>query len=229
MLLKELPVDSGVDSVRLPSPWSEILEKEREAAVSAQQQRLANEFHDLVDNHLSCVSLLLAAARLNLREGDEKNLLRLAEQGIGDCRRDLRRRTAGFGARTLNGRDLVTVLSLYASDCTAIFGIPVLFSCTGTTRSLWENVRVAIFRITQEATSNALCRARPTAVSIELTFAEEGVGLKISDNGIGVDVARASSELAFRKMQNHAAAIGAELAILKPADQGTQVVMTISR
>jgi signal transduction histidine kinase len=216
-------VNGEVDSVALPSPCSEILEKEREAAVSAQQHGLANEFQALVDNHLSCVSLLLAAARLNLREGDEENLLRLAEKGIGDCRRDLRRRTVVLGPRTLNGRDLLSALSLYANDCTEIFGIPVSFSYTGVARSLPDNVQVAIFRITQEAVSNALCRARPTAVAIELTFAEDGVGLKISNNGT-----RTSSEVALKKIQHCASAIGAELAILKPAERGTQVVMTIS-
>ena len=221
-------MNSGTDSVRLPSPHSEILEKGRVAAMCAEQERLANEFHDRVDGHLSCVSLLLAAARVNLREGDEKNLLRLAERGLGDCRRDLRRRSAGLAPRTLIGRDLLTALSLYAADCTAIFVAPVSFSCTGTPRSLPENEQVAIFRITQEAVGNALYRARATVVSIELTFAEDGVGLKISDNGSRLDARRVSSVLAFKKIQSSASAIGAELAILKSAKRGTQVVMTIS-
>jgi signal transduction histidine kinase len=221
-------MNSQIESVHLPLPWSEILERERRAASHAERQYLTNEFQTSVESHLSCVSLLLSAARQLLPNGYEKNLVRSAERGIREFRRDVQRRTECLPHHPVDDHGLVAALSEYAQQCTATFGIPTLFSSTGEDPGLPQNVQLIIFRVAQEAVTNALRHALASAISIELTLATDGAGLKVSDNGTGFDANRTEIGFGIKTMRQWAAEIGAEFTVVSRPGHGTQVVMIIA-
>lgn len=221
-------MSSQIQSEHAASSWSDILERGRRAADDAQRQHLANEFQTSVESHLSCVSLLLAAARHLLPDGHEKSLVRSAERGIREFRRDVQRRAACLPEYSVNEGGLVAALSEYAEQCSTTFGIPIVFSWAGDGPGLPQNVQLIIFRAAQEAVTNALRHSLASAVSIELTLATDGAGLKVSDDGLGFDATRAETGLGIKMIRECAAEIGAEFAVISRPGYGTQVIMSIA-
>jgi signal transduction histidine kinase len=91
-------------------------------------------------------------------------------------------------------------------------------------------VELAVYRIANEAVSNAMSHARASAVSITAAVSRNSISLEIADDGVGLrdlEARRASSRghLGLTSMRRRAQAIGAELSILGSAT-GTRVVLT---
>jgi signal transduction histidine kinase len=89
-------------------------------------------------------------------------------------------------------------------------------------------VQQDLLRIAQEAISNAIRHARPTAISVSLRRNPPNLVLKIKDNGSGIADGRSSGEgFGFANMRTRAKNIGAELDIRSSAGSGTSVVVRL--
>jgi signal transduction histidine kinase len=100
---------------------------------------------------------------------------------------------------------------------------------------LSEQVRLALFRIYQEALNNIIRHAQARHIWIRLRLNEKHVSLEIQDDGRGFEVPKRRVELA---RQGHlglvgaterSEAIGGELRILSTPGQGTLIEITIPR
>jgi signal transduction histidine kinase len=91
-----------------------------------------------------------------------------------------------------------------------------------------------VYRIVQEACENSLRYAQGTKLSISGTLAENQIGLRVSDDGVGLDP---STTLNFNDLLTHrhfglagmherASVIGAELHITSKPKEGTQIYLT---
>ena len=63
-------------------------------------------------------------------------------------------------------------------------GLPARFSSSGTPRELASAVRLALYRVTQEALTNVRKHARPDRVEVRLDYLPEVVSLTVEDYGI---------------------------------------------
>jgi signal transduction histidine kinase len=82
-----------------------------------------------------------------------------------------------------------------------------------------------VFRIAQEALTNALKHGKPSTVTVSLDADDKGILLRIADDGIGFpepsDKTPAGSGL--RIMRYRAAALGATLTVSAARPKGTEV------
>jgi len=60
-------------------------------------------------------------------------------------------------------------------------GVPGRFSATGAPRELASAVRLALYRVTQEALTNVRKHARPTRVEVSLSYLDDELTLTIED------------------------------------------------
>ncbi|MCI0473797.1 MAG: ATP-binding protein, partial [Ignavibacteria bacterium] len=67
-------------------------------------------------------------------------------------------------------------------------GLEIEFSSHGLFENLSEKIRIFLYRITQEALTNALKHSRATHIHLYLTETNEHLVLIIEDNGIGFDL-----------------------------------------
>jgi signal transduction histidine kinase len=87
------------------------------------------------------------------------------------------------------------------------------------------DVKVAYYRITQEALNNISRHARATRATIELTSTGTELVLTIADNGRGFDVDLAAPErMGLSIMRERAATIQAKLTIDSIIDGGTTII-----
>ncbi|ALN74567.1 GAF domain-containing sensor histidine kinase [Aureimonas sp. AU20] len=95
----------------------------------------------------------------------------------------------------------------------------------GAADHLSETLRVALFRIVQEAVNNAAHHAEPSLIEVELRREGEALAIEVRDDGIGfASLAQRKRVGGIRNMQTRARLVGASFAIGRRGDrQGTLV------
>jgi signal transduction histidine kinase len=87
------------------------------------------------------------------------------------------------------GGSLRTHAERFTREFSAVSGIPVELDVSGSGPAPDADTVDDFMRVLREALSNVWRHARATSVLVEVVFESEGVGLTVSDNGIGFDPA----------------------------------------
>jgi two-component system sensor histidine kinase UhpB len=198
-----------------------------------ERRRLARELHDDTIQSLIALNQRIQLAQLSLNGQPAADQLVEVQQMTTQIIADLRRLTHDLRPIYLEDLGLAPALSMLARDTSAILGIPVNFHMSGTEYRLRSEVELALYRIAQEALSNAARHAQATAVIVRLGFAPDTVALTISDNGRGFAVPESPAEMAplghfgLLGLHERAELVGAHLALESAPGRGTQVVVTL--
>lgn len=183
-----------------------------------ERARIARELHDLVAHHISMIAVQAESARLTTdgmpRAGAQRlsTIADSARTALTEMRRllgvlredtdtDQVERRPQPGLRQLNEL-------LDESRAASATGTRLILR--GPPESLDPAVELAVFRIAQEALTNARRHAPGAAVDVELSFAAEVVRLRIRDNGPGPPQ-DAAAGLGLLGMRERAAAVGGRL------------------
>ena len=107
----------------------------------------------------------------------------LAESLIGEIRGISR----GLRPSVLDDLGLVAATRRLLDDLEQRTGIDTTLGITGNERRLPTPIELALFRVAQEAISNAELHAGPGRVAVGMSFEPNGVRLLVSDDGDGFD------------------------------------------
>jgi signal transduction histidine kinase len=191
------------------------------------QQRLGADLHDAVGQDLAAVSLLLeATAEQALRDApslrpridEARRLLARASQGVRGLSRTLAPVNLWPGALGPTLREL-------ARDASALYGLTCDVEARGSGPLLDEPSAGHLYRIAQEALTNAAKHGRAKRATVRLPQPPDPLLLEVSDDGGGIDLvaARASDGLGLRLMEYRARVIGARLQVERGPERGTVV------
>ena len=155
---------------------------ELRAAALGERQRLAREMHDVLAHSLSGLVVQLEGARLLAESapGDPRlpeavdRAHRLAKSGLDEARQAI----GMLRDDELPGPDLLCAL---ATEFTADARIPCRFTQAGDRRALSAAVRLALYRVAQEALTNVRRHARPDEVDVRLDYRPGTVTLTVED------------------------------------------------
>ncbi|MGH3747820.1 MAG: sensor histidine kinase [Micromonosporaceae bacterium] len=169
-------------------------------AIAAERARVAREMHDIVGHHLSVIVTLADGGAYAVGLAPERG--KEALQLIGDTGRqaldELRRTLSVLRDHTderANGAELNPQPGIADIDglCAHIraAGPEVVYRTTGDLQSLDRGVQLAVYRIVQEALTNALRHAGPHT-RVHLTLIREGAQMRVSveDTGPPADTGR---------------------------------------
>jgi len=164
----------------------------RQTVLAQEEERrhVARELHDEAGQALTTISWGLAAVEEALPDHPDEAVERTRElrQLVDQVMNNLRQLTVRLRPAVLDELGLVAALTTYADDCSARFPFMVDVDVTGQRRRLPSEIETTLYRITQEALTNVARHAQATHVLIQLHFDEQEVTLKISDNGVGMDL-----------------------------------------
>ena len=213
------------DQVALAIENSRLRMQAEQAAVIAERNRLARELHDAVSQTLFSTSLIAEVLpRLwdkNQVEGRQRlEELRLLTRGaLAEMRTLLfELRPSAIGDARLG--DLLKQLTQAISSRTRI---PISLSVVDEL-ALPMEVKVALYRITQEALNNVAKYADPSQVSVTYHGMDGQVVLSITDDGRGFNPADVTPEhLGIHIMYERAAAISASIELNTNPGQGTSI------
>ena len=115
--------------------------------------------------------------------GELDGLRHLAESLIAE----LRGISRGLRPSVLDDLGLVAATRRLLEDLEQRTGIETTLGITGTERRLPSSVELALFRVAQEAISNAELHAQPKRVAVGMSFEPGGVRVLVSDDGHGFE------------------------------------------
>jgi signal transduction histidine kinase len=156
---------------------------EAEAAMLRERGRLARDMHDVLAHSLSGLMLQLEGARMLAARPDPDGQLppalerahHLARAGLEEARRAI----AALRDEDLPGPDRLEQL---AAEFQRDSNIEASFAVSGRPRRLDSEAALTLYRVAQEALTNARRHAAPDRVRLNLGYESDGIRLTISDH-----------------------------------------------
>jgi len=182
------------------------LEREREEkarqAVIQERLRIARELHDVVAHSLSVIGIQAGAARLVLDADPDPTRVReavaaieaTANQAMAEMRRALgilrATEPSGVALAPLPGLGQLPALR----DQLRLAGLPVDLTVTGEPRPVATSIDLSLYRIVQEALTNALKHARATRAEVVVGYGAHDITVEVTDDGRGPPPSAARSQ-----------------------------------
>lgn len=209
--------ERAAEQVRLEREVLEISENER--------RRIGHDFHDGLGQRLTAASMATNAL-IGALKADAPAL---AERGE-DIGRQLRAAIAearslshGLAPVELVDDGLMGALTVLASD-TSLGEMRCVFECAEPVRIADGEIAVHLYRIAQEAVSNALKHAQALEIRIGLESRAGVVVLEVDDDGNGIEEGAPSTRgIGLRVMRYRAGLLGGNLEIGSAPAGGTRI------
>ena len=124
---------------------------------------------------------------------------------------------------------LKTVAMRFCEHLSAEHGVAIDFRHNGAPEDLSNDVALALFRVMQEALTNAMTHSAARRVSVSLDGNDDGVRLEVSDDGVGFDpdAAMKGPGLGLIGMRERLMAVGGDCAISSRPGAGTRILARV--
>ncbi|NUR06850.1 MAG: HAMP domain-containing sensor histidine kinase [Nocardioidaceae bacterium] len=233
-LSERLPEPHGGVTATVARSFNAMLERiEDERASSAsralqaqedERRRVARELHDEVGQRLTVVLLSIKRALDDAGPGAVDELL-LARDNTRLGLEEVRRVAHGLRPGVLEDLGLAAALGAMANEVGARADVPIARSI-GRLPPLPEEHELVVFRVAQEALTNAARHSSAEHIALHVGAGSDGVRLVVRDDGLGLSAGREREGL--RGMRERARAVGATLTV-RAADPGTEVTLSLPR
>jgi signal transduction histidine kinase len=217
---------------------AELAEVQRRLTESreAERVRLAQDLHDGPVQELYGVSFRLSGLKATLPDETEQNDLAAAQNTIQQVIQSLRATFSELRPPTLAPFGLEKAIRSHAERFQNTHPeLEIKLKLTPDGQALPEPVRLALFRIYQEALNNVLRHAEAKKIGVRFTLEATQAILEIQDDGLGFKTTQRSIELARQGhlgligMAERAEAIGGELQVISAPGAGTTIQVMVPR
>jgi signal transduction histidine kinase len=211
--------------------FAELLLKVQEE----ERRRIAQELHD------EPLQLLVHLARSLERLATTAQTPATLADSLGGARHQtleiatrLRAVVAGLRPPALEQLGLTPALRGFLADVGDTTALPTDLQVTGTEMRFPLEIELGAFRIAQEAVNNVIRHADAKKLLLTLDFGDDGLSLRVTDDGRGFDPAAIGTQLPAGRlgllgMRERAALAGGQLTVQSAPGQGTTVVATFAR
>jgi len=201
------------------------LEREVLEVGEREHRRIGQDLHDGLCQHLTGTALASQALAEHLTPHpaarDARRLVELIEGGISLARGIAK----GLYPIEMQNDGLMHALENFTANTSDMFGIRCRFECP--VPVLIDNPSTAahLYRIAQEAVSNAVCHGHATEVEVALEETDAGIRMRVSDNGVGLpDPLPSHDGMGLRTMADRAGSIGGQFSIHPGMMGGAEVI-----
>ena len=197
-----------------------------------ERQRIARDLHDNVAQNLATLKIGWDTLRDNLSEESPesyektKALSRLLQGAI----ESIRGLAYNLQPPELEQLGLITAIRGHCEEQAALFSIDIdLFTAGVKELTLSFNTQINLYRLVQEAISNAGKHANATRVTIRLTASHPNLILKIQDNGEGFHVKKRLTEavnekrMGLRSMEERVSLLHGTMKMTSSMGEGTRL------
>jgi two-component system, NarL family, sensor histidine kinase DegS len=169
---KKVSLDMGIDVL-------ETQENER--------KRIARDLHDSTVQNLTNMmhKTELCTRLIDIDPIRAKLELQTMVNTIKSTINDMRNIIFGLRPMSLDDLGLIATIERYIRDLEKNHEVKVIFNVKNEEKSILPVINLTLFRIVQEASSNAIKHGKATKIQINLVYEEEAISMTIEDNGIG--------------------------------------------
>ncbi|MHC1727524.1 MAG: cache domain-containing protein [Syntrophobacteraceae bacterium] len=202
------------------------------AVQEEERKRLAGELHDSVGQTLAALKFRMEQVLVTMKNGDSGQSLQLVEQFIPVIQYSIEETRSiymGLRPRMLEELGVVPTLRWYCRELLNLYpNRHIELDISFEEDDIPEHLKVAIFRITQEALNNVAKHSRAEWVDVSLKRNDEAIYLVISDDGRGMDTeyilrTATARSLGLTGMKERAELTGGHLSIESTPGEGTTV------
>ena len=202
---------------------------QKAAMVETEQQRIGQDIHDGVGQELTGLRYL-AQTHADSLVDKFPEAARIAQRisgGLEKVQRELRSAVRDLVPVELDEQGFVSAVRSLAERVTENRRIKCVFECERPV--LIENHLTAthLYRIAQEAVSNAIRHANAKTITIRLTEDDDRIVLHVIDDGIGIGPEPRRHGLGLGSMMSRAGMISGRLNVESPKSGGTVVTCTL--
>jgi signal transduction histidine kinase len=203
-----------------------LTQTERKTGMLEERQRLAREIHDTLAQGFAAILAHLETAELGREQGADRDSelqhLASARRVARDSLEEARRMMAALRPEILETADLPAAMNRIAESWARRTGVACTVSITGTPNPLHRDIEVALLRTAQESLANAWKHARPSRVTITLSYMGDIVVLDVQDDGVG-GAGASGFGFGLRSMQERMEQIGGTLTVESTPGEGTTI------
>lgn len=196
--------------------------------LEAQQAMIARELHDSLGSILAGISLLLGAAQRPLPPERLSELMERTQEQVRSAAEMTRALARGIMPVGSSPGAFRQALEQFAHNLTETKGLCCTVHASDDFDTVQPEVGNHVYRIMQEATTNAIRHGKATEIQIILQASDTHYSMAISDNGRGMDVQPASKQhigMGLQSMRTRARAIGAVIELLHNPQGGCDVLL----
>ncbi len=203
--------------------------------INAQEEeraRIARELHDDVSQQLAGVNIMLSGLK---RKVGRPELLLDVEQTVATLQS--RTRELADAIRNLSHQlhpsllqyaSLIATLQRHCADIEQHYRLKVSFTARDELAELNPDVALCLFRVAQEALTNATRHARARTILVQLAAIDGGVELRIVDDGVGfVAGERTPIGLGLRSIDERVRLVGGIVQLESQPGHGTSLLVRV--
>lgn len=188
-----------------------------------ERARIARDLHDELGQSQTALLLaartIVAASTLEVARSRAEELAQMASQTIEETRRIAR----GLAPGVLVDLGLATAAERLCEDVAASSGLEVERRIALPQGRLPREVEFAVYRVLQEALTNAIRHAHPRRIAVRLSADGGAVTLDVADDGGGLPADGNSPGLGLRSMRERAELLGGSFHLDSAPGRGTRL------
>lgn len=229
-------LDAKIDSKTLFAVGRDVtqqraLERRLLKIADDEQRRIAHDLHDGLGQELTGLAMMAESLALNL---DDKNLpeselakkIAVQLEASQELTRSLAR---GLRPVEIDSKGLRSALSLLADRTNERYKFQCSFFCAGDADLIDAESATQLYRIAQEAVTNAARHARPSKIEIHLLKSDGELELKIIDDGVGIaDLDESQAGIGIKSMIYRSDIIGGTLRVESVDEGGTMIACNLA-
>jgi signal transduction histidine kinase len=207
--------------------------RSRFALVLEERARLAREVHDTLAQGFVGIASQLDVVEMHMLAdgGPARDALELARRMARHSLTEARRSVMDLRAAELDNQNLAVALESGAHLWAANSGIDIEVDVKGDTGGIPEEVAHHVFRIVQEAVTNAVNHANPNQITLSLKIDPRQLSLHVADDGCGFEpedvFTSRNGNFGLIGMRERAERLGGELHLESEAGRGTRLEVTV--
>ena len=218
---------AGITGAAMEVTERKRLEEEILQISELEQRRIGQDLHDGICQHLAGIELKSQSLAQALEKKAKSQAAQAEEiaRHVRDVLAQTRSLARGLSPFILETEGLISALRELAVSTARLFGAKCHFVSDGTVSISDPAAATHLYRIAQEAVTNAIKHGKASAVEISLNHTNHKILLSVSDNGIGFRSAVQSGDgMGLRTMHYRAGMIGAALLVQTQAQGGTRIL-----
>jgi two-component system sensor histidine kinase UhpB len=196
-----------------------------------EKKRIARELHDDLGQRLTALKMDLAGLESMLQKagdgvaGKIESINALVDSTVGSVRRI----AADLRPAMLDDLGLTAAIEWLAEDYSRRYGIRMDVAVEGMEVELESAAATALFRMVQEALTNAARHSRASTVTVAIKSDDCELFVEIHDNGQGISLAdqQKSNSFGLIGMQERVILLGGKIIISGKAGAGTSIFITV--
>jgi len=208
------------------------LEDEIHEISEREQRRLGQDLHDGLGQSLTGIAFLAKVLQQKLRDKAVEEAEGAGNIAIliNDALTQTRRLSRGLCPVVLDSNDIGAALEQLAENFRTLFSVNCELQCDPQVAIADNAVAMHLYRIGQEAATNAVKHGKAKNIWLSLTSHNSRLVLKIKDDGVGFPPSAARGKgMGLRVMNYRARMIGATIQVRRPKGGGITVTCSLPK